>query len=193
MNLSTYVAELSDSLAAAAALGDDATQRSTAALAGALEPATRLALLHALSDLATEVTQQLASTASTDAEQIAVDVRLEGRDVKVVATRSPATTPFGNVDDSRRADAADTADADGHQRTFAEASGDLSRTTVRMFNQLKSQAERAASEQGVSLNSFISRAVSDSIRGEKTRRHGRSGDRRSPRDSETTISGYVQG
>ena len=45
-----------------------------------------------------------------------------------------------------------------------DAGGELSRTTVRLFNELKSQAERAASEQGVSLNTYISRAVSDSVR-----------------------------
>ena len=45
-----------------------------------------------------------------------------------------------------------------------DAGGELSRTTVRLFNELKSQAERAASDQGVSLNTYISRAVSDSVR-----------------------------
>ena len=54
--------------------------------------------------------------------------------------------------------------ADDLRRAMQDAGGELSRTTVRLFNELKSQAERAASDQGVSLNTYISRAVSDSVR-----------------------------
>ena len=71
-----------------------------------------------------------------------------------------------------------------------------------MFNELKGQAEKAASEQGVSLNSFISRAVSEAIRGEKGER-GRRGGRHGapwqqhgrdwPNGRGDSISGYVQG
>jgi hypothetical protein len=88
--------------------------------------------------------------------------------------------------------------ADAAARSFAEASGDLTRTTVRMFNELKGQAERAAAEQGVSLNSFISRAVADSIRGEKAARRGQRsggghGGGHGGHRPDSTISGYVQG
>ena len=66
-----------------------------------------------------------------------------------------------------------------------DAGGELSRTTVRLFNELKSQAERAAAQEGVSLNTYISRAVSDSVRsavpGKGNRGHGPGG-RRSHRD-----------
>ena len=60
-----------------------------------------------------------------------------------------------------------------------DAGGELSRTTVRLFNELKSQAERAASDQGVSLNTYISRAVSDSVRSAVPNKGGHSG--RGPR------------
>src|SRR4051794_10012165 len=86
MELTPYITELRDSLAAAAAVGDESSQRSAAALAGALEPAARLVLLRALSDMAGEVSRQLAETAP-EADRISVDVRLDGRDVKVVTSR----------------------------------------------------------------------------------------------------------
>ena len=71
-----------------------------------------------------------------------------------------------------------------------DAGGELSRTTVRLFNELKSQAERAASEQGVSLNTYISRAVSDSVRsavpgGSRARADRASGGRH--------VTGYIRG
>ena len=205
MELTPYVAELRESLLAAASLGDENTQRSTAALGAALEPAARLALLHALSDMAAEVTAQLAQTSPVDADTILVDVRLDGRDVRIATTRSwsqdSASAPSGAAPTG---DSADTGGpvADDPPRSFADASGDFTRTTVRMFNELKGQAEKAASEQGVSLNSFISRAVSEAIRGEKGergRRGGRHGapwqqhSRDWPNGRGDSISGYVQG
>ena len=199
MELSSYTAELRENLAAAASLGDESTQRAAAALAAALEPAARLALMHALSDLAAEVTRQLADGGTP----VSVDVRIEGRDLTVVTHRAPTTTGAGASSAAWSSasswatgpDASAEAGAgDGHERTFAEAGGDLTRTTVRMFNELKGRAEKAAAEQGVSLNSFISKAVAESIKTDlprkwkdKTERH----DRDTPRGE--TISGYVQG
>ncbi len=197
MELSTYTAELRENLAAAASLGDESTQRAAAALAAALEPAARLALMHALSDLAAEVTRQLAD----GGEPVSVDVRIEGRDLTVVTHRAATAAGAGaSAAASSTASSWDTgtdASAEagaGHERTFAEAGGDLTRTTVRMFNELKGRAEKAAAEQGVSLNSFISKAVAESIKTDlprkwkdKTERH----DRDTPRGE--TISGYVQG
>jgi hypothetical protein len=134
-------------------------------------------------------------------------LELDGREVRIALNRSwspdtpaPTATPRA---DGNTADTSPTGD-DQHSRSFADASGDLTRTTVRMFNELKGQAEKAASEQGVSLNSFISRAVSEAIRGEKGRRgqrhgapwqHGRdwSNSRDWPSGRGDSISGYVQG
>jgi hypothetical protein len=38
--------------------------------------------------------------------------------------------------------------------------------TLRLIDQLKAQAERAAAEQGVSLNTWVSQAVAGALRGE---------------------------
>ena len=140
-------------------------------------------------------------------DQITVDVRLDGRDVKVAIHRAGTAASPGlsaNVGATSGATSFASATSDTDQegdatsRSFSEASGDLTRTTLRMFNELKGQAEKAAAEQGVSLNSFISRAVSDSIRGEKAQRSqrrgsGQGGGRRDHHRGDTTINGYVQG
>lgn len=194
MDLSTYTSDLRENLTAAASLGDEPTRRAAAAVAAALEPAARLALMHALSDLAAEVTRQL----SEGGTPVSVDVRIQGRDVEVVTHRAGtgSAAPAGTPDSTDSTDTGGSADdaERGHERTFAEAGGDLTRTTVRMFNELKGRAEKAAADQGVSLNSFISRAVAESIKTDlprkwkdKAERH----DRDTPRGE--TISGYVQG
>src|SRR5690606_10037094 len=59
MDLDKYTARLRADLVAAAALGDEKTQATAAALAAAVESSTRLVLLSALSDLAAEVSTAL--------------------------------------------------------------------------------------------------------------------------------------
>ena len=75
MDLTPYVAALRDDLAAAAAVGDEATSRAGSTLAAALEPAVRLALMNALSDLAGEIDAAL--------PEHTVGLRLRGREVDV--------------------------------------------------------------------------------------------------------------
>src|SRR3954452_16321118 len=87
MDLTPYVASLRDDLAAAAAVGDEATTRAGSSLAAALEPAVRLALMNALSDLAGEVTEALGDRT--------VSLRLSGREVKVVVDRDPSAEDGG--------------------------------------------------------------------------------------------------
>ena len=76
--------------------------------------------------------------------------------------------PTGDADPTSAGDP-DTAGGptSGHGLKDAvdEAAGELSRTTVRLFQDLKGRAEAAAAAQGVSLNTFISRAVQDSVSG----------------------------
>ncbi|HWE90368.1 MAG TPA: toxin-antitoxin system HicB family antitoxin [Pseudonocardiaceae bacterium] len=139
MELSPYVSALRDNLTAAAAAGDEQTRNAGRVLAATMEPAARLAIMNALSDLAAEVTLAL--------EDRVVEVRLDGQDVQVVVTGTPA----------------EHEPAPDPPPTGAE--GDISRITVRLFEELKSRAEQAASSQGVSLNSFISQAVQGALSG----------------------------
>ena len=184
MDLNPYLRNLREDLLAAAAVGDEEVRRAAALLGAAIEPAGRLAIMNALSALAAEVTQAL--------DHHVVEVKLDGRDLNVTVSRrdgggEDATTGSGET-------AGHHLHRDDLRRAMQEAGGELSRTTVRLFNDLKSQAEQAASEQGVSLNTYISRAVSDSVRtavppgmgGKRDRgRHGQGGNGR-------TVTGFIQ-
>jgi hypothetical protein len=149
MDLDSYIATMRESLTAVAssvAPDDEQTKRAAGMLAATLDPAARLALMNALSDLAAEVTAELADKV--------VDVRLDGRDVRVAVTDTglreegpapphrpphPGAPPF-------------------------EGSGDVSRMTVRLVEDLKEKAEQAAAAQGVSLNSYVQDAMAQALR-----------------------------
>jgi HicB-like protein involved in pilus formation len=145
MDLTPYIASLREDLTTTASAGDESTRRSAAVLAAALEPAVRLTLMTALSDLAAEV------TAALDTQ--VVEVRLDGRDVQVVVT-----------DTSRRAEREEreTAPPPPPPPT-GEGNENISRMTVRLFEELKGRAEQAAQSQGVSLNTFVQQAVQGAL------------------------------
>lgn len=141
MDLTPYVASLREDLTTAASAGDENTRRTAAVLAASLEPAARLTIMNALSDLAAEVTAAQ--------QDHVVEVRLAGRDVQVVVTGT------GSAHEDRRDD----------DLPPVEESGDMSRMTLRLFEQLKSKAEQAAAAQGVSLNTFVQQAVQGALHG----------------------------
>jgi hypothetical protein len=171
MDLSQYVTQLREDLASAAAAGDEQTRRTAALLGAAIEPAARLALMNALSDLAAEVTAALPDRV--------VEVRLDGRDVRVAVTADPATEPATEQPPLFPGfpGGADT--------------GDISRITLRLVEQIKSQAEQAAAAQGVSLNSWVAQAVQGALAG-GGRRHGRRDGGKGDRD-ERRLRGWVEG
>ena len=90
MDLTPYTQNLRDDLLTAASVGDEDSRRAAALLASAIEPATRLAIMNALSDLAAEVTGAL--------EDTTVELRLDGRDVRVSVTRHAAPEHTGSAD-----------------------------------------------------------------------------------------------
>lgn len=166
MDLTPYITTLRNDLSNAASAGDEQTQRTAAVLAAALEPAARLAIMNALSDLAAEVTAAL--------DDRVVELRLDGRDVRVTVT--------GHI--------ADTEEPVPPRSATQDFGGDISRITLRLFEEIKAQAERAAAAQGVSLNSWLSQAVQGALHNSGMRdwsepRHGRPGSRR--------MRGWVQG
>jgi hypothetical protein len=164
MDISQYVSRLREDLAASAAAGDEQTQRTAALLGAAIEPAARLAMMNALSDLAAEVTAALGDRT--------VDVRLDGRDIRVVV--SPDAHPAPEPEPQQQSRGFGGADA-----------GDISRITLRLVEQIKNQAEQAASSQGVSLNTWVAQAVQGALHGSGPGpRRGRDGHR---------IQGWVQG
>jgi hypothetical protein len=173
MDLSKYVAQLREDLASAAAAGDEQTQRTAALLGGAIEPAVRLAMMNALSDLAAEVTAALGDRV--------VEVRLDGRDVRVAVS----TDPLADSPEPEQADA-----PQGGFRGFGGFGGDpgdISRVTLRLVEQIKNQAEQAAANQGVSLNSWVAQAVQGALSGQ----HGKP--RKQDRKDGKRLKGWVQG
>lgn len=169
--LTPYVSALRDDLAAAASVGDEQTARAGTALAGALEPAVRLALMNALSDLAAEVSGHL--------DDHTVSLRLRGREVDVAVERTPdaaaseepaaggffagpSSSPFAGPGGSFRPDRPGF--APGRGGPGGADMGDISRMTLRLVDQIKGQAEQAAASQGMSLNSWIPQAVQGALR-----------------------------
>jgi predicted HicB family RNase H-like nuclease len=137
MDLTPYVVTVEDSLLAAAEAGDEGTRRAATALAAALEPAVRLALLNALAELAADVTDALGDRV--------VEVRLDGGEARVVASPAPR-------DD--RPEPSAVADADD---------GEPTRITLRLPEGLKARAEQAAAAESLSLNTWLTRAVRDAL------------------------------
>jgi hypothetical protein len=148
MDLTPYIATLREDLATAASAGDEQTRRAAAVLSAALEPAARLALMNALSDLAAEVTVALGDRV--------VDVRLAGRDVNVVVTGTPH-------------EESDLAGENVPPPSLGDATGDISRITLRLLDEIKTKAEHAAAAQGVSLNAWVSQAVQGALHGRRGR------------------------
>lgn len=147
MDLSTHINQLREDLAAAASAGDEQTRNAAALLSGAMEPAARLMLMNALSDMAAEVTEQLDG-------QVA-DIRLDGRDVRVVVSGASPEH--------------ETPEQDPPTPPPSGDSGDISRITLRLLDEIKGQAEHAAATQGVSLNTWVAQAVQGALHGGRAR------------------------
>ena len=141
MNIDTYTSAITDAVLNAAELGDEQTRRTAAALSAALAAPARLAVLSALSDMAGEISEQL--------DDHTVTVRLDGTEA-VVDVRSDATPHV-----------------DPPTPTFEEMTGDISRVTLRLVEQIKSRAEEAAAQSGVSLNSWVAQAVQGALKDQK--------------------------
>ncbi|QIS21458.1 hypothetical protein [Nocardia terpenica] len=135
MDLDKYTARLREDLVAAAALGDEKTQATAAALAAATENSARLTLLAALSELAGEIGAALGDRT--------VRVTLDGTAAHVDVRRDQG---------------------EEQHPTFEEMTGDISRVTLRLVENIKSRAEEAAAQSGQSLNSWLSTAVQGALR-----------------------------
>ena len=145
MELDRYVADLRAQLAAAADAGDPATRSLAERLSVALEAAARLVFLEVLSDAAVEITREIAPGS--------VDVRLRGRDPVLVVTRPPSAEI-----------ASAPTDAPGVGETVEPLDDTVtSRTTLRLPDRLKTRVEQAATEDGVSVNSWLVRAIAAAL------------------------------
>ncbi|MPZ00681.1 MAG: toxin-antitoxin system HicB family antitoxin [Actinophytocola sp.] len=174
MDLTPYITALREDLTTTASAGDEQMRRAAATLSAALEPAVRLTLMNALSDLAAEVTVHL--------DDQVVEVRLDGKDVRVVVSGTSA--------DQGERDEPDT------DPPPPRPEGDISRMTLRLFEEIKGRAEQAAAEQGVSLNTFVQQAVQGALhrKGGWQGKPGEHGERRGKPDSGgSRLHGWVTG
>jgi predicted transcriptional regulator len=162
MELTPYIDELQRHLALAAEAGGDEARVVAERLAAPLEAATRLVLLEALSAAAGEITRDVAPAS--------VDVRLRGRDPEFVVTRVP----------SEEFTEHDTTPAPAtHQPAVDIDDGSTSRTTLRLPDALKARVDDAAAADGLSVNTWLVRAVAAALEPKQRRsaqRTMRSGD-----------------
>jgi hypothetical protein len=138
MELTPYLDTLRRELHAAAAPGGAETARTAELLTASLDAAGRLCLLEALADAAAEITSRLDNTT--------VEVRLRGRDADFVISSLAEPAPPPPAPDL----------PDG---------GELARITLRLPEPLKAQVESAAAAEGVSVNSWLVRAIAAAVAG----------------------------
>jgi len=150
MELGQYVTDLQRQLADAAANGAEDTRAVAERLAAGLDAATRLVLLDALSAAVGEITRDLAPGS--------VDLRLRGREIEFVVTQ-PIPEPD---DDDRPVASVDLDDAS------------TSRTTLRLPDVLKTRVDEAAAADGLSVNTWLVRAVASALQPKQRRSAQRS-------------------
>ncbi|WP_062069633.1 YlcI/YnfO family protein [Demequina sediminicola] len=156
MELEHYVEDLQRQLVAASAAGTEETQQTAERLATALESATRMVILEALSEAAGEISHAIAPGA--------VDVRVRGRGVDFVVTGalSEADVTGSASDTATPEEAAAHAATVGAEPEAVEEEVS-SRTTLRLPDALKQRAEASAAAEGISLNAWIVRAVQGAV------------------------------
>jgi predicted transcriptional regulator len=145
MELGQYVNDLQRQLVDAAETGTEETRAVAERLAAGLDAATRLVLLDALSAAVGEITRDLAPGS--------VDLRLRGREVDFVVS-----TPNTDSDADERAPA--PVDLDDVS---------TSRTTLRLPDALKARVDEAAAADGLSVNTWLVRAVAAALQPKQRR------------------------
>jgi len=146
MLLAPIVEGLEDDLRRAAAVGGDETRRVADVLVEALGSAVRLRFLDALEQAADELTASLPGTS--------VEVRLQGSDPVLSLSVSTVGGSSTDPDSPVRGDE------------------EVARVTLRIPERLKTQAERAAARDGVSLNSWLVDAAAHALRLPPSSRRG---------------------
>lgn len=160
MNLSLYVETVRSGVTQAAALGDDHTRYVAEQLASALDAATRLALISALSDAAAAISADLAPTS--------VELRMTGTEPEfVVAVPEPLDAPVLLVPEP------DPEVAEPASEEFDEEEP-VARVSLRLPQSVKARVDERADGEGISTNAWLIRAVMDALAesGRTSRRPG---------------------
>lgn len=155
MELSTYVQDLRRELGTITRFSSEDVVRVADQLAEALDPAVRLTLLNVLATAAAEITSQLDDTV--------VEVRLAASDPEFVVTAVPPHPDVAEPADGPTTGAARPADA--------EEAG-TARVTLRLAERLKTRIEERAAAEGVSVNSWLTRAAARALDEPRADRRG---------------------
>lgn len=150
MNLSPYLESVRTGVQNAAALADENTQQVAYKLGTAVESATRLAMISALSDAAGVISAELAPSS--------VELRMSGDDPEfVVSVSSPRTEPTLLLPESGsgQEETADLSEADEDEP--------LSRISLRLPASVKARVDEQAAKDGISTNAWLVRAVMDAL------------------------------
>jgi hypothetical protein len=150
MDLTTHVDALRQHLLVAAEAGGEEAQRLAERLLAPLDAATRLVLLDVLSDAASEITRDLAPGS--------VEVRLRGRHPDFVVTSPPVEEVFATATPTDGAAGGGTGPA-----ADAGDEGATARITLRLPELLKTRVEEVAGRDGLSVNSWLVRAVAVAV------------------------------
>ena len=140
MDITRFVDELRRDLAVAAQAGSDEVRAAAERLTMALESSVRLTLMDALSEAASEITNELQGTS--------VEVRLKGREPIFVVVGAATEAP---VHADEPADTADDFEFDDDET--------VARITLRLPESLKTRAEEMAARRGQSLNTWLVNAT----------------------------------
>ena len=154
MDLTRYVDELRHQLSVAAAAGGGEARELADRLTAPLDAAVRLVLLEALSTAAGEISAELAPGS--------VDVRLRGGDPEFVVAAPASPGAAGAAEPGPSAGGPSLAGPPPVPATDAD-SGATTRTTLRLPDHFKTQVEAAAARDGVSVNTWLVRAVAAAL------------------------------
>lgn len=149
MDLTPYIQSIHRQLEASAEAGGEETSALVERLLTPLDASIRLSLQDALSAAADEITVELAPGS--------VELRLRGRDPEFVVTPPPADPSSEEADGDEERSLADM------HRAPEGDEGPPSRINLRLSEQLKTRVERAAADEGLSVNSWLVRAASATL------------------------------
>ena len=145
MELGQYVNDLQRRLVEAAATGDENTRAAAERLVDGMDAATRLVMLDVLSAAVGDINRDLAPGS--------VDIRLRGREIEFVVA-APVSEPEEDEQTPPSIELDDTS---------------TSRTTLRLPDALKSRVDEAAAADGMSVNTWLVRAVAAALQPKQRR------------------------
>ncbi|WP_456843738.1 histidine kinase [Cellulomonas sp. P5_C6] len=145
MDLGHHISDLQRQLLEAAENGTDETRAVAERLVAGLDAAARLVLLDVLSSAVGEITRDLAPGS--------VDLRLRGREVEFVVVQ-PNSDPDADEAPAVPVDLDDVS---------------TSRTTLRLPDALKVRVDEAAAADGLSVNTWLVRAVAAALQPKQRR------------------------